>query len=109
MAGNKGGRGGKSWKSQLRQMAKAGQIPAAVAGGTQEQRAELFKAINQLYKMPNINADITDRGDDVYIRYLDGTGVTGRTSYPSGNNATQEEKDGVLKWALLNHIKRYNG
>lgn len=104
--GPKSSRGGQSWRKQLASMAREGRIPNAIVGN-REQQAEALKAISKLYDMPNVEADIQDVGDAVYIRYMDGTSVTGRMDYPSGENATQEEKDGALKWALLNHQKRY--
>lgn len=105
MAGSKSTRGGKAWKKQLASMAKAGQIPNAIVGST-EQQAELFKEINKLYPMPDFDKyKMEDSDGRLYIQFLDAS-QTSWSSYPSGENATQEEKDGVLKWKLYNHLKK---
>lgn len=87
-----------AWKSQLSDMAKSKKMPAVVMG-SKEQQSEIFKEINKLY--PDLKDDsarrITDQGDAIYIDY---GGSVKRSYYPSGKNASQEEKDGVKKWLM---------
>ena len=95
-----------AWKSQIREMARGGEIPSYI-GGSKEQRASAMKEINKLYDKPSVKHRFVDQGDAAWISYADGTGITSRVSYPSGENASQEEKDGVVKFMLHSHIKKY--
>lgn len=100
MAGSKGGRGGQGWRTTLRRMAKQGVVPNAIVGSPQQQ-SEVFKEINRLYEMPDVNGTVIDQGDAVYVMFKGGASETRRVRYPSGVNATQEEKDGTLKWLII--------
>jgi len=88
--------GGGSWKSQLEGMARKGEMPNSIAA-QREQQVKIFKEIDRLYNIPNTDAKITDQGDGVYVNF---GGYVRRASYPSGTQATAEEKRGVLKWLL---------
>ena len=97
-----GGRGASSasgWKKQLKTLAKNGQMPGAIMG-SKEQRKLVFEEIDKLYSVsiPK-DATIVDQGDGVWVNYK---GTVSRLSYPSGQNATQAEKSGVLKFLLWN-------
>lgn len=94
------------WKRQLQEMANEGKMPSFVSGN-REQQASVMTEINKIYDKPDVKHRFVDQGDAAWISYMDGTGATERTSYPSGENATQEEKDGVVKFMLHNHIKKY--
>lgn len=87
-----------AWKSQLSDMAKSKKMPPAVMG-SKEQQSEIFKEIDKLY--PDLKDDkarrVIDQGDAIYIDY---GGEVARSTYPSGKNASQEEKDGVRKWVM---------
>ncbi len=96
--GGRGGSGGVSWKSELANMARSGNMPKVIAA-QREQQAKIFKEIDKLYKMPETSAKVTDQGDGVYVNF---GGSVRRASYPSGTSASQQEKRGVLKWILYN-------
>lgn len=94
--GNSGIGGG--WRSQLVKSAKKGEMPYAIMGN-REQQAEVFEEINKLYSMPNTDARIIDQGDGVWVQL---NGKVYRAGYPSGENASEAEKQGVLKHVLYN-------
>lgn len=104
----KGGKtnGSDGWKGKLMEMAKGGKMPSYV-GGDKEQRSTVMKEINNLYDKPNVKHRFVDQGDAAWISYEDGTDITSRVSYPSGKDASAEEKGGVVKFMLHNHIKKY--
>lgn len=93
---------GNGWKSQLAKTAKKGEMPSYIMGN-REQQAEVFKEIDKLYSMPDTKARIVDQGSNVWVSLQ---GKVYRSGYPSGENASEEEKRGVLKWLLYNRIKR---
>lgn len=99
-----GGRGATSgsanaWKKQLKQFAKEGVMPRGFAG-SREQQKDIFEEIDKLYSMPTAEgARIIDRGGSVWVMYK---GKTTQKDYPSKENASQAEKNGVLKWLLWN-------
>lgn len=99
--GGRGGKGG-SWKSQLAKMARNGRVPEWIMGRP-ELQAQVFEQIDRLYKMPETTAKITDQGNSVYVNF--GSSVQ-RASYPSGANAGEKEKRGVLKWILYSRRKK---
>ena len=99
--GGRGGSSGLGWKSQLRQMAKQGKMPVAIMGNRDVQSA-IFTEIDRLYTMPETNARIVDQESGVWVNF--GNSVS-RSDYPSGENASEAEKRGVLKWIL----HRYSG
>lgn len=92
---------GGGWKGQLAKSAKQGKMPAVIMGN-REQQAEIFKEINKLYSMPTTKATVVDQGSGVWVNMQ---GRVYRSGYPSGNSASKEEKNGVLKWLLYNHAK----
>lgn len=95
----KGGRGGRrgSWKSQLKKMAAQDIMPKAFTGN-REAQAQFFKEIDKLYPMPQVSTRyIIPRETDVYVDFGNKVKV-GR--YPSGAQASEAEKRGVLKWLL---------
>ena len=95
--GGRGSAGGYSWQSQLKQMAKQGQMPKAIMGPRDVQK-QVFEMIDKLYPMPQSTArSISDQGDAYYVDF--GSKVK-RSSFPSGNTASPAEKNGVLKWLL---------
>lgn len=94
------------WKKQLKSMADKGEIPASITG-SKEQQAEVMKEVNNLYQKPDIDHTFYDQGDGAYIIWKDGSSVTSRISYPSGKDASQEEKDGVVKYMMLSHQKKF--
>ena len=96
-SGEKGG-----WKGQLKEYAQRGVMPRYISG-PKEQQAEVMKEINKLYKKPDIPHTFFDQGDAAYVMWEDGSGKTSRAFYPSGKEATQEEKDGVLKHLMISH------
>ena len=97
--GGRGGSSGLGWKSQLRQMAKQGKIPNAIIGNRDAQSA-IFTEMDRLYDMPQVRANIVDQGSGVWVNFF---GSVSRASYPSGENASEAEKRGVLKWILHKH------
>ena len=88
-----------NWKAQLRKMAKQGKMPRIIYGDRATQSAVL-KEIDRLYDMPEVNAKIVDQGNAVWVNFY---GTVSRSLYPSGNNASEEEKRGALKMLLYNH------
>lgn len=91
-------------RKALREYAKQGRMPAYMAGGSPTERAELFKEVDKLYPMPDVKTvTIADQGDAVWVNF---GGSVSMMSYPSKSNATQAEKDGVLKFLLYNKSKR---
>lgn len=74
----------------------------SVIMGNREQQAEIFKEIDKLYSMPDTKATIVDQGASVWVNMH---GRVFRSGYPSGENASEEEKRGVLKWLLYNRAK----
>ena len=93
---------GNGWKSQLAKSAKKGEMPAYIMGN-REQQAEVFEEIDKLYSMPDTKkAKIADQGASVFVQM---NGKVFRSGYPSGENASEEEKRGVLKWILYNRLK----
>ena len=91
-----------SWKSQLRQMAKKGQMPQYIMGDKDHQ-AEVLIEIDRLYDMPKTNATIIDQGDRVWVNF---GGRTAGASYPHGTEASEEEKRGALKKLLHNKLQK---
>ena len=89
---------GNGWKNQLAKSAKKGEMPSVIMGN-REQQAEVFEEIDKLYPMPDTKARIVDQGANVWVSMQ---GKVYRQGYPSGENATEEEKRGVLKWLLYN-------
>ena len=91
-----------TWKTQLREMAQQGKIPATIFGSAQG-RAEVFREIDKLYSMPDTSfVKVMEQGDAVRVVF----GRVGYTVfYPSRLNADSAEKRGVLKWLLLQHKK----
>lgn len=77
-------------------------MPAYIMGN-REQQSEIFEEIDRLYPMPDINARIIDQGTAVWVQI---DGKVYRASYPSGVTASEEEKRGVLKKILYNHIQK---
>lgn len=67
--------------------------------GNREQQAKVFEEIDKLYSMPDTSARIADQGDGVWVMVGE---KTYRASYPSGENASEAEKRGVLKKILYN-------
>ena len=98
---NPGGGGNGGWKKQLKTLAKQGKMPAYITGN-REQQAEVFKEIDKLFPMPETNARVIDQGSGVWIQ---ADGKVYRTGYPSGENASESEKRGVLKKILYSHKK----
>ena len=94
---------GNGWKKQLRAAAKKGEMPAYIMGN-REQQAAIFKEIDKLFPMPDTTARIIDQGSGVWMMNTDGS--VQRSGYPSGENATEAEKNGVLKWLLYIHRKK---
>ena len=100
-----GGRGSSSgaWKKQLKQYAKRGIIPKVIVAPLNMQ-SKIFKEIDNLYSMPDYNRPgvrVSDLGDAVHVQ-IDGKVII--NSYPSGTNANANERRGVLKWTLRQHI-----
>ena len=99
--GNSGiGAGG--WRKELRDAAKKGEMPAYIVGSREDQ-AKVFEEIDRLFPMPDTNARIVDQGTGVWVQ-IDGNVY--RSSYPSGEAASEEEKRGALKKLLYNHLKK---
>lgn len=98
-----GGRGSASkvsWKTQLRQMAKRGQMPGAIYG-TRDVQRKIILEIDKLYPMPEVKTvKIVDQGGSVWVNF--GSSVS-RGFYPSGDKADEAEKRGVLKMLLWKH------
>ena len=95
------GIGSGGWKSQLKAYAKRGEMPGSIIGD-RKQQAEVLEEINRLYSMPDTNAKITDIGSGVQVEI---DGKTYRSNYPSGEAASEEEKQGALKMLLYNKQK----
>ena len=95
---------GSGWKSQLRAAAKKGEMPAYIMGN-REQQAEIFREIDRLYPMPDTtNTRINDQGDAAWV--MTAAGKVYRSGYPSGEGASEQEKNGVLKWLLYKDLKK---
>lgn len=92
------GIGAGAWKKALKGYAARGEMPATIMGN-REQQSAVFKEIDKLYSMPDTKARIVDQGANVWVSMQ---GKVYRQGYPSGENATEEEKRGVLKWLLYN-------
>ncbi len=90
---------GSSWKNQLKKMAKSGRVPTSIFGN-RDQQAEILREIDRLYDMPETNNRIVYGDGQVQVWHMDGSGRTSRATYPSGDNASEEEKRGALKWLL---------
>ena len=90
---------GNAWRAQLRKMAKAGKMPSFITG-PREGQAQVFEEIDRLYPAPDKSNvyRLTEREDSYYIQAKDGT--TSISYFPRGENASEAEKRGVLKWAL---------
>ena len=93
------------WKAQLKRMARNGEMPKAIIGD-REQQTEIFKEIDRLYEMPQTNDNIFYGDGQVQVQHRDGSGRTSRVFYPSGENASEEEKRGALKWLLYRKSQR---
>lgn len=92
----RGGRRG-SWKSKLKKMAAKDIMPKAIAG-RREVQAQFFEEVDKLYPMPQVKtSEIVYRDTDVYVNFGNSVKIG---SYPSGENASEAEKRGVLKWLL---------
>ena len=99
--GSSGTGGSGSWKKKLRQYAKNGKMPKYIMGD-KSQQAEVLKEIDKLYSMPDTNAKITDQGDGVTVEI---DGKVYKASYPSGDQASEAEKQGAIKHILHSHLQ----
>ena len=93
------------WKAQLKRMASNGEMPKVIIGN-REQQAAVFKEIDRLYEMPQTNDRIIYGDGQTQVQHMDGSGRTSRVTYPSGENASEEEKRGALKWLLYRKSQR---
>lgn len=100
--GGRGSTSGFGWKSQLRKFANEGKMPGYVAG-PREMQSKVMVEIDKLYPMPKTDARIIDQGESVQVT-LDNK--TSRAFYPSGKEASDAEKRGVLKMLIYNLRKR---
>ena len=91
---------GDGWEKQLRDAAKKGEMPTYIVGD-RAQQSKVFEEIDKLYPMPKTNARIVDQGDAVWVQ-IDGRVY--RSTYPSGESASEAEKRGVLKKILYNFL-----
>lgn len=99
--GGRGSKSGFSWKKQLHEMAQKGEIPHYIMGSSEVQ-SRILKEIDKLYSMPQTNAQIVDQGTGVWVSF---NGKVSRSSYPSGEAASEAEKRGALKMLLHNRLK----
>lgn len=72
-------------------------MPTAI-GGSRENQALVFREIDRLYAMPQVETRRITQGETSV--YVDFGNRTARSSYPSGTQASEAEKRGVLKWLL---------
>lgn len=80
-------------------------MPSWIAGN-KEQQAEVFREIDKLYDMPDVEVIRQNTDEDqawIYTKW-----GTSRVTYPHGWDADEAERRGALKFLLYN-IKQRHG
>lgn len=102
-----GGRGSNSrfsWKNQLKNLAKEDKMPSFLIG-PREQQAQMLEEIDKLYSVPDTSGIRVIEGE-TDVRAVLRNGQTILSRYPSGQQASEAERRGALKFLLYNRAKK---